>query len=284
MAIVNKDLTQCEDGEFRIRVLFGVNTLVQRPQFNEYEPLFCINEVSFWKDNVINPVWPVGDRAVYGVRGPVKMLKRNVLIDNKKKQVITEFDRNGTEVFREGTTVDDCTIGERKWSPQGDIIIEYTARSYQGGTHKMSYWRRYDEKGRLIASGQSCAEKNEEHDCGLMWGLEEPCPGFTGSFSYMGNDFLQASLDPGGQGYTIAESFGYEKGQLKSVHTSYTTHGGGDFKTNTVYTILAVDKYGNWTKRKCDVEILQDSVYYGSDDGEDVHYKSYTEERTIIYY
>ena len=267
---VNKELTPCEDGKYRIKVIFGVSTI---KQFYISLHLFCIKEVSFWKDNVINPVWPVGDRAAFGVRGPVKMLIRKVSIDNETKVINIEFDRDGKVVFRKGTKVDDCIIGDESWGIMGDITIEYTTKSYDGThSHHLSYKRWYDGKGRLKASAYSLDESN---DCSCYWDMEPPCPGYTGLFSYTDNNMKSSEENPWVYGGYLC-SYEYEKGLMKASHAFGQPFFAPDnMKIDTVYTILAVDKYGNWTKRKCDKKT------WGVQEDFEEHY---TEERTIIYY
>lgn len=260
IAVIDKDLTPCQNGQFKLQMRLRTGGQFDSAQFDDADeegPVYgvvCIQDISFWKDKVMNPIWPVGDRARFELRGPVKKVIATDWSGEMGEPFNTlEFDREEKLVIEDGIESEDYHSFYL-----GDVAVDYIVEEW-GSEDSVHFVRRYDHYGRLEA-----ASAHWDVPADYVEG-----PGWSGHYVYSEEGLLIESKEVAGK----YKYYTYENGQLILEHFFYDDWEGFDIEKDIKYTIISLDKYGNWTKRKCECS-----------EGYDSDIETYIQERTIIYY
>lgn len=211
VAVVDKTLEPCSDGSYRVQVNFGTPAMSGVRRGTHYDD-FCISEFHFWTGKLSEIRYPVGSRAVYDVKGPVRYMKdydgtslifRSDGLQHSGK--ITYSLNAMTLVYTEQA----ATVTET-YNNDGVLISQRRDYYYYSGyrsTDNTTY--SYDFEGRLVSKAYS---------------------GSSGSGEYR---------------YT------YDNGYLSKVEQWVDSASGRVLAGEPQkFEVLEADSFGNWTKRR----------------------------------
>jgi len=213
VGVIDKKLGACSDGSYRVQVNFGSVRMPGVRVGNRYDD-FCISEIHFWTGTKPIVRYPIGNRAIYDLRGPVRSF---VDYDGKTHTFSREgFERSGEFTYSSTATV-------INYDNHGGIR-EFITETYALDGYLTSY-----KSERYFARDWQVNKKNYTYNS----------EGYVTSISYSGVD---------GTGEYI---YGYENGQMVSMtHNVKTSTGYVPSGSPEKYEVLEVDDYGNWLSRK----------------------------------
>lgn len=206
---VGKTLEECSDGKYRVQINFGSENFPGVRDGSKYDDL-CISEIQFFADEKAIPIYPLGDRAAMGLRGPVKDCDG------------VSFDIDGMTHFYSNSMIS---------FPATGVVLKSQLKGAKGTTYKCT--ESYNLNGSLrerisdFGEGKVKTESFEYDDSGML---------------------VKESINQGKSNSFIL--YGYSDGQMVKKEVYDNTASEPKLVSSEEYEVLTKDKYGNWTSRK----------------------------------